>query len=82
MAMTALHGSRRTHRKPNLMLKELRINRGLSPNELAHYVGVTGKTIRMAEAGFVPTPRVQFNIAQYFDLRPTDIWPLQDKVAA
>lgn len=54
----------------------LRINAGMSPNDLAYRVGVTGKTIRMAEAGFVPSPRVQFAIAAQFDLKPLDLWPL------
>ena len=54
----------------------LRINAGMSPNELAYRVGVTGKTVRMAEAGFLPSPRVQFAIAAQFELRPLDLWPL------
>jgi DNA-binding XRE family transcriptional regulator len=81
--MGNLVGSRKYRRTPNLKLKELRINRGLSPNELACFVGVSGKTIRMAEAGFIPSPRVQFDVAAYFDLLPTNIWPLdRQKVAA
>lgn len=78
----ARHGTQRNRRTPNLKLKALRINRGLSPNELAHFVGVSGKTVRMAEAGFIPTPRVQFDIAAYFELLPTDIWPLERQQVA
>jgi len=54
----------------------MRINAGLSPNDLAHKAGLTGKTIRMVEAGFVPGPRVQFAIAAQFGLRPLDLWPM------
>lgn len=62
---------------PNLRLKELRINLGLSPNDLAFRAGTTGNTIRLAERGFTPGPRIQFQIAGVFDLLPLDIWPLE-----
>lgn len=68
------HGSRRT---PNRRLQELRINAGMSPNSLASRAEVSGKTIRMAEAGWLPTPRVQFQIAAVFDLTPLELWPLE-----
>lgn len=64
---------------PNRQLMELRINQGMSPNDLAYQAGVSGKTVRMAEAGFVPGPRIQHAIATVFDLRPTDIWPLHSQ---
>jgi len=50
---------------------------GLSPNDLAHRAGVSGKTIRLTEAGFVPGPRIQFAIARVFDLQPLDLWPIE-----
>lgn len=59
---------------------ELRINKGLSPNELGHVVGVSGNTVRLAEEGHLPTPRVQFALAAFFGKQPTDIWPLQTQV--
>lgn len=65
---------------PNRQLMELRINQGLSPNDLAYRAGISGKTVRMAEAGFLPSPRVQHAIAQVFDLSPTAIWPLHLQV--
>lgn len=73
-----------THRRgPNRHLQELRINAGLSPNELAYRAGISGKTVRMAEQGFVPSPRVQFVLAGVFGLRPLDLWPLErQRVAA
>jgi DNA-binding XRE family transcriptional regulator len=67
-----------TRRNPNRRLQALRINRGLSPNELAYLAGTTGKTIRLIEAGHVPGPRIQFAIAEVFDLLPLDLWPLHE----
>lgn len=80
--MAAPNGSRKV---PHLKLKELRVNAGMSPNDLAYRVGVSGKTIRMAEQGWIPSPRVQFQIASAFALRPLDLWPFdreRQRVAA
>jgi DNA-binding XRE family transcriptional regulator len=77
--MTTPAESRRA--APNRRLMELRINEGLSPNELGYQAGISGKTVRMAEAGFLPSPRVQHAIATVFNLRPTEIWPLHVQVA-
>jgi DNA-binding XRE family transcriptional regulator len=71
--MTSRNGARR---HPNRRLQELRINAGLSPNDLAYRAGVSGKTVRLAEAGYVPSPRVQYAIARIFELQPLDLWPL------
>lgn len=73
--MARLQASNRC--SPNRRLQELRINAGLSPNDLAYRAGVSGKAVRMAETGHIPTPRVQFAIAAVFDLLPLDLWPLQ-----
>lgn len=62
---------------PNLRLIELRVNAGLSPNQLAYLTGISAPTIRLAEKGHTPEPRVQFAIAQHFGLLPLDIWPLK-----
>lgn len=62
---------------PNRRLEELRVNEGLSPNALAYRAGVSGNTVRLAEAGMVPSPRVQYQIAAVFKLKPLDIWPLE-----
>ena len=73
------------------LLKELATDKGLSPEALAWEIyktariQVSGRTIRRIEqAGVIPTPRVQFALASFFGLRPTEIWPLpsQRKVAA
>lgn len=63
----------------NRRLRELRINEGLSPNVLGARAGVSGNTVRMAEAGFRPTVRVQFALAGVFGLRPLDRWPIEDQ---
>ena len=59
---------------------ELRINAGLSPNDLGREAQVSGKTVRMVEAGFIPGPRIQHAIASVFGLKPTEIWPIRSQV--
>lgn len=62
-----------------MKLRELRLNAGMSPNELAYAAGLrTGKTVRLAEDGHIPLPRTQFAIAEVFELLPLDIWPLHE----
>lgn len=64
-------------------LRSHRIDAGLSPEQLGVLVGVSGHTIRRIERdGIVPTPRTQFLIAQHFELRPTQLWSLDRRVAA
>lgn len=65
------------YREPNRELIELRINSGLSTVDLADRVGVSSKTIRLAEAGFTPGPRIQFAIARAFGRQPLDLWPME-----
>lgn len=72
------------------LLRELRIDQGLSAEALAFEIyrrgagPISGRTIRrIEELGTVPTPRVQFALAAYFGLRPTQLWQVQsDRVAA
>ena len=70
---------RNQFRRPNRQLQALRINEGLSPNDLAYRAGLSGNTIRLAEAGFRPMPRTQFAIARVFQKLPLDIWPLEEQ---
>jgi DNA-binding XRE family transcriptional regulator len=51
----------------------------MSPNDLGYQAGVSGKTIRMVEAGHTPSPRIQFAIAEVFGLLPLDLWPLHER---
>jgi DNA-binding XRE family transcriptional regulator len=74
-----------TRRVPHLRLIELRIQEGLTPNGLAYRAGLSGKTVRLAEDGWIPSPPTQFAIAGVFGLTPLDLWPLDrsgQKVAA
>lgn len=77
-SLSAQSYAKHTRRKrPHRDLQRLRLNEGLSPNALAYRAGISGNTVRMAEAGFHPSPRVQFAIAKVFDLRPLDLWPIE-----
>lgn len=64
-------------KKPNLALVGLRLNRGLSPNELAGLTEVSAETIRLAEKGHIPSPRVMFALADFFEVDVLDIWKLR-----
>lgn len=73
----------RHRRQPNLRLQALRINEGLSRDDLARRIGVSRETIRLVEHGWTPGPRVQYAIASAFELRPLDLWPIErQRVAA
>jgi transcriptional regulator with XRE-family HTH domain len=75
-------GQRTRRPRRNLELIALRINAGLSRDDLARRTCVGRETIRLAEAGFVPTPRVQFALAQAFNKLPLDIWPIETQRAS
>lgn len=70
---TAIRQRRRAH----TALIGLRLNEGLSREALAYRAGISRETVRLAEAGFVPTPRVQFAISGVFGKRPLDLWPIE-----
>lgn len=79
----ARNRQRNRRREHNKRLQALRINEGLSRDDLARRTGVSRETIRLAEHGFVPGPRIQFAIADAFKMRPLDLWPLErQRVAA
>jgi DNA-binding XRE family transcriptional regulator len=67
---------RQKRRAPHLELIGLRVNAGWSREILAYRCGLSRETIRLAEDGFVPSPRTQFAIAGAFELRPLDLWPI------
>jgi DNA-binding XRE family transcriptional regulator len=69
--------STRHKRQPHRDLVALRINQGLSRRDLADRIGVSAETIRLAEGGWTPGPRIQFAIAAAFDRRPLDLWPME-----
>lgn len=68
---------RQARRSPHLELIALRVNEGLSRELLAYKTGVSRESIRIAEGGFLPTPRIQFQLAGAFGLRPLDLWPIE-----
>lgn len=57
-------------------LKVLRHERGMSPEQLGHRVGVSGRTIRRVEEGKRPTVRTMFLIAKEFDCEVVELWPI------
>jgi transcriptional regulator with XRE-family HTH domain len=64
-------------------LRELRTNTGLSPEALGARIGVSGMTIRRIERGEChPTVRTMFLLAAEFEMRPTDMWPIEDRLVA
>lgn len=64
-------------------LRAERINRGLSLDDLAERTGVAKSTLaRVERRESIPSPRVQYAIATHFGLRPTDVWPLEQEIAA
>jgi transcriptional regulator with XRE-family HTH domain len=68
-----------TNRQLNVtgrQLRELRHNRGLSPEQLGNRVGCSGRTIRRLEEGKRPTVRTMFLIAQEFEREVIELWPL------
>jgi transcriptional regulator with XRE-family HTH domain len=72
--------SPRRDKQAGRLLRQWRIDRGLSPEQLSWQLAlarspVTGRQIRrIEEGGVVPTPRVQFALASFFDARPTEVW--------
>lgn len=69
------------NRHAGRLLKTWRINKGLSCEQLAWEIAtarlghVSGRQIRRIEAeGIVPTPRLMFALASFFDSTPADVW--------
>lgn len=67
---------RRRHRR-NRALIEMRLNAGMTPNDLARRAQVSGNTVRSAERGFYIEPRSQFAIATALGVLPLDIFPFE-----
>lgn len=63
-------------------LEAERLNMGLSPEEIAEKMGVHSRTLRRAEQGHRPHPRHMKKIADFYGVKVTDIWPVDDPVAA
>lgn len=67
--------TRRSLRETGRDLREMRLNRGLTPEDLGALVHVSGRTIRRIEDGHRPTVRVMFAIASEFDMEVVELWP-------
>lgn len=55
-------------------LRRLRVDEGLTPEELGEKVGVSGRTIRRVEDGAAPTVRVAHAIATHFGTKTSEFW--------
>jgi len=73
------------HRDPRAgrLIREIRVDLGLSPEALSHVIysagfgSVSARTIRRIESdGLVPRVSAQFAIAQFCGRSVTSIWPL------
>lgn len=64
-------------RRRNRSLIELRLNEGLTPNDLARRAGISGNTVRAAERGFYVDPRSQFAISKALGVLPLDVFPFE-----
>lgn len=69
--------NRKFQHRVHIELVALRVNEGLSREELASRIGISRETVRLAEAGFLPSPRVQFALARNFGKKPLDLWPIE-----
>lgn len=65
----------------NVWLKEARLNRGLSPAAAAAEIGVSRGALVAAEDGTMPRPEVAKRIADFYEQRVTDIWPVEREAA-
>lgn len=64
-------------RRPNRNLIELRLNAGLTPNDVALRAGISGNTVRAAERGMYVDPRSQFAIAKALDVQVLEVFPFE-----
>lgn len=68
---------------PNRELVELRINAGLTPNDLGRRAGLSGNTVRAAERGLYVSPRSQHAIAKALGVLPLQVFPFErQRIAA
>lgn len=63
--------------RTNRRLVELRINAGLTPNDLGRRAQISGNTVRAAERGRYIDPRSQYALASALGVQPLDIFPFE-----
>lgn len=59
----------------NDALIEARLDMGWTPNDLGHAAGVSGNTVRAAEAGFYVDPRTQLALSQAVKKNRNELFP-------
>jgi transcriptional regulator with XRE-family HTH domain len=69
--------TRRRSRHVNRMLIEARLDKGMTPNDLARRAGLSGNTVRTAERGGYVDPRSQYAIANALDLPRVVVFPFE-----
>lgn len=60
-------------------LRTERLNRGLSQSALARETGIDRGTVIRMERGQRPLPDTALKVADFFGVRVTDIWPVDDE---
>lgn len=63
-------------------LRAERLNRGLSTRAAADEMGISQAILLRAEDGLGVRPVHAKRIADFYHVKVTDIWPLDDEVAA
>lgn len=65
-----------------ISLKAERLNRGLSVKAAAEQIGIPEHTVWTSETGIQPRPETAKRIADFYEVKVTDIWPIDGEVAA
>ena len=63
-------------RPVNLVVE--RLNQGLSVNRAAIAIGIARGSLQKAEAGEMPHPAVAKQIADFYGVKVTDVWPVDE----
>lgn len=63
-------------------LQKERVNRGLSQRDLADELGCSEESVRRIENGAVPRPKIGKKFADFYGVKFTDLWPLEERSAA
>lgn len=61
--------------RPVGRLEAMRRERGLRQVDLAQAAGVSATSVSIAEAGYVPSPRLRARIAAALDVPESELWP-------
>lgn len=60
-------------------LRAERLDRGLASREAAQKIGVSPAILLRAESGLGVRPRHAKQIADFYHLKVTDIWPVEER---